>query len=375
MNELVKIDPKEFGLEEKNVKDIEDAFTPKITERDGLAVIYEQVIKKELTPSLCYEASNLRKKLVKVRTGIADIHKTQKAYFLAAGKFCDAWKNKETLPVTQMEEKLSEIEKHFEQIEAERIAKLESERVEKTNKYTEFPTSNLGLMENSVFDSYLVGLKVAYAAKIKVEKEAKAKRIKNERLDKLESDRRNKAMEYRYFWNMPGYEFRKMTDGVFNELMDSLKTSKIEHEKEQKRIKDENERLRQEAEKKEKELEIERKKQAELLVKERAESEAKQKAIEESSRKEREKAEIERKRLESELFEKERKEKEEAKRISEEKLKAEKAPDKDKIVSLISGMVFPEQKLQTIEAIAVYNIINEKFEAFKNWAIKQTESI
>ena len=95
--ELVKVDPKEFGLEEVQVATIEQAFMPKIVERDGYAVIYEQLITKELTKELCNEAGDFRRKLVKVRTGIADIHKTQKAFFLSAGRFVDAWKNKETL--------------------------------------------------------------------------------------------------------------------------------------------------------------------------------------------------------------------------------------------------------------------------------------
>ena len=110
MKELEKINPTEFGLEVSQVETIEQAFLPKIQEREALVAIYDQLIKSELTPELCKEAKEVRLKLVKVRTGIADIHKTQKAFFLAAGRFVDAWKNKETLPVEQMEDKLSEIE-------------------------------------------------------------------------------------------------------------------------------------------------------------------------------------------------------------------------------------------------------------------------
>ena len=85
--ELTKVDPKEFGLDDVQVLTIEQAFAPKIAERDGLAAIYQQVITKELTPELCSEAKQIRLKLVKVRTGIAEIHKTQKAFFLAAGRY------------------------------------------------------------------------------------------------------------------------------------------------------------------------------------------------------------------------------------------------------------------------------------------------
>src|ERR1035437_344824 len=137
MNELAKVDPKEFGLEENQVLTIEQAFLPKIAERDGLAKGYEQLITKEITKEVCSEAGDVRRKLVKVRTGIADIHKTQKAFFLSAGRFVDAWKNKETLPIEQMEERLSEMEKYFEKIESERIAKVEADRKIELSQFTE----------------------------------------------------------------------------------------------------------------------------------------------------------------------------------------------------------------------------------------------
>jgi len=236
--ELVKIDPTDFGLEESQVKTIEQAFLPKITERDGYAQVYDVLIKKELTKELCGEARELRLKLVKTRTGISDIHKTQKAFFLAAGKFVDAWKNKETLPVEQMEEKLSEIEKYFENIEKERIEKLNAERIELINKYTDYPAAKLGEMDDVVFNSYLIGLKVAYDAKIKAEEEAEA-----ERLRLIEVEKENARLKA------------------------------IEDEK----IRKENERLKKEVEEKEKQLiaEIEAKKEAEEKVRKEAEEKEK----------------------------------------------------------------------------------------------------
>jgi len=82
-NEIEKINPQEFGLQETEVQTIEQAFVPKIIERDNLKVIYEQLITGEITPELCAEAKSLRNRLVKVRTSIADIHKSQKAFFFS----------------------------------------------------------------------------------------------------------------------------------------------------------------------------------------------------------------------------------------------------------------------------------------------------
>lgn len=347
--ELQKVDPKEFGLEETQVLTIEQAFLPKIAERDGYAQIYEQLITKELTPSLCTEARELRLKLVKTRTGIADIHKTQKAFFLSAGKFVDAWKNKETLPVEQMEEKLSEIEKHFENIEKERIAKLESDRFAEISKYSEVVPQGLGSMNDKIYETYLKGCIVAYESRIKAEQEQE-----DERLRLIEVEKEN------------------------------LRLKSIEDE----RIRLENEKLKAEAEAREKEIEAERKRQADLLAKQKAEADEKARIEKEKQNKiladieakakiEREKAETERKKLEDELRakqESERKAKEEsdrkeAERIAAEK-KASKAPRKEKLTKWVDSFDIPK-----FENDEMAKEILAKFESFKKWAKLQVENI
>src|SRR3989304_2414236 len=129
------INPKEFGLDKKQGSDIQSAFMPKIVEREALKTLYEQLITRELNAELSAEAGTLRKKLVKVRTGISEIHKTQKAFFLAGGRFADSIKNKEPLPIEQMEEKLFEIEKWAEIQEEKRIFELKAERMEILKQY------------------------------------------------------------------------------------------------------------------------------------------------------------------------------------------------------------------------------------------------
>lgn len=107
------IDPKEFGLDEQQAKTIEQDFSPVISEKNALSEIYEQVITKELTPELCSEARELRLKLVKVRTSTDKIHKSAKAFYLAGGRFVDAWKNKNVQSIELMESKLDEIENYY----------------------------------------------------------------------------------------------------------------------------------------------------------------------------------------------------------------------------------------------------------------------
>ena len=332
MDKLTKVNPTEFGLKENEVVTIEQAFLPKIQEREAISQIYEQLITKELTPTVCKEAKEVRLKLVKVRTGIAEVHKSQKAYFLAAGKFVDAWKNKETIPVEQMEEKLSEIETYFERLEKERLQNLEAERLENVSIYTEFPAANLSLMSEETFNAYLLGCKVAYDAKIKAEQDAET-----EILRLIEVDKENARLKA------------------------------IEDE----RIRKENEQLKQEAERKQKELEAERKKQAEILAKQKAESDAKQRQIEEAAR-------IEREKLQAELKAKSDKEAAELKAKQESELKAKqeaekaaKAPIKKQLQIWVDG--FEIQKI-AIENDATKSI-NEKFEAFKKWAKLEIEKL
>lgn len=314
--EITKIDPKEFGLSEVEVQTIESAFMPKIVERDGLKQVYEELITKEITPELCREAKTVRLKLVKVRTGIADIHKTQKAFFLAAGRFVDAWKNKETLPVTQMEENLQAIEEHYDRIEADRIAKLQEERAAELRKYqdeTAFIPGNLGELTEQVWANYLLGVKTAYEQKIAAEKaaaEAEAARIEAEKAEqeriRVENERLKKEVEeqkkvretrntqlrpyiifirdYEKMINLPEEEYQKELSEVKIgaeqhwefERQEQIKNAKANAEREEK--------VRKEREAHEAELKAERDK-AEAARKElEAKAEAERKAAEEKER-------------------------------------------------------------------------------------------
>lgn len=335
--QILKIDPKEFGLEDQQVQTIEQAFAPKIAERDGLVEIYKSVISKELTPELCSEAKQVRLKLVKVRTGIADIHRTQKAFFLAAGRFVDAWKNKETEPVEQMESNLKEIEEHFINLEKQRKAQLEIERTQQLHQYTEIMPVGLADMQQDVFDAYLNAQKTAHEARIEAERKAEADRIAREKAEAEERER----------------------------------------------IRKENEQLKKEAGERERKAEDERKTHQDEFEKQRKESEAKQKAIEDAARIEREKAEAERAKLQAELKAKadaEAKAKAEQERIEREKAKAmldaAKAPDKIKLQRLVEGIVFPEiPQLTTDDSRRVASDLLQKFEAYKKWAVSQITQI
>ena len=330
---IVKLNPTEYGLKETEAKTIEKAFMPKIIERDALHGIYEKLITEELTPELCIEAKDLRLKLVKVRTGIAEIHRTQKAYFLAAGRYVDAWKNKETAPIEQMEEKCNAIEKYYENMERERKNKLRDERVAELSKYEmDGSLMLLGEMKDEVWVNFLAGAKFQFEQKKEAERKAEA-----ERLAAIEAERQRQ----------------------------------IERDAENERLKKEREELEKKQAKERRKLE------AEKAVAEKARKEAEVKMLAdakiareklEAVQREREKAEAElrAKKAAEEKAIKEAQEKalqEETARIKAEKAAAA-APDKEKILALrkvIYSIEKPKIKTPEAELITnnVFNLLNK----------------
>jgi hypothetical protein len=170
-------------LEESNAATIISAFQPKAIEKDALMQDYEELVKKELTPELCKEFRELRLKFVKVRTGIAAVHKAQKEYFRSGGLFCDALKNKDTLTCEQCESKLKEGEEYFERIEAKRIADLEAERTALLSAYTDILPQGLGQLSDAAFNTYLTGAKVAYDTRVEAERKAEELRVEEEKAE------------------------------------------------------------------------------------------------------------------------------------------------------------------------------------------------
>jgi len=343
--EIAKINPAEYGLQESQVKTIEEAFLPKIIERDGLMKVYETLITEELTPELCVEAKALRLKLVKVRIGIAEIHRTQKAFYLAAGRYVDAWKNKETAPVEQMEEKLEGIEKYYENIEKERKAKLRAERVAELQKYeVDGSLIMLGEMADDVWENYLAGVKLQYENRKAAERKAE-----EDRLATIEAEKKRQE------------EIR-------------LENERLKKEREALEKKQAAERLKFAAEK----AEAERKaKEAEAAM--LAQAKKDREAIE-AARLEKEKAEAEL-RAKREAEARAQREAEE-RAIAEEKariaaaMKAAAAPDKDKLLKLAEDLKsLPLPQVKTSEAQVILSSVHGLIMKINSYIVEKTNEL
>jgi hypothetical protein len=291
----VLVDPKDFGIETGDDKRvlITDVFA--FYEND-----YNEITSHtEITPDVSEKASSLRKKVGKIRTAISKIHKAKKEYWLNGGRSVDSWKNTNTEIVEQKEKKLLEIETHFQRIEQERIAKMRESRIETLKQYevdgTLIPT--IAIMDESTWESFLMGEKLKFEAKKEQERiveeqrlakekadaeEREKMRIENERLkaeakakEELRSKRSNELKPYIIFIRDYNELLSKEESEYQKELSDIKKGAEDhwEHERKEQIKKQAQEEARQNELIKEREAKL--KLEAELKAKQDAEAKAK----------------------------------------------------------------------------------------------------
>lgn len=189
---IVKIDPREYGLEESKAADIAAQFKPMLDRMVELEKEYNEIIQLPIEDvATSRKAKELRLKYVKVRTGTAEIHKAQKAFYLAGGRFVDGWKNAQLFASQGIEEKLEAIEKHQENLEKERIEKLRAEREAALAPYgvENIEMLSLGHMADQVWENFLSGTKANHQAKLDAELLAEAEKIEKEKAEADERER------------------------------------------------------------------------------------------------------------------------------------------------------------------------------------------
>jgi hypothetical protein len=295
--DLVKVDAKEYGIEETKAKQIAEQFKPMLDEMAALEKEYNDIVKMEMSEGKVEMARALRLKYVTVRTGTAKIHTKQKSFYLAAGRYIDGWKNAQVFASQDIEGNLTGIENHFQNIEKERLEKLKEARMVEIRKYfKEGEYSgvgvNLGEMTDDVWDNYIAGTKLNYETKLKAEKEAEAARLEDLRLNTLTNERVGLVAPYTAY-TMPKdvINYREASDKEFNDYKSLLISRKGLDDKQREDQRLENERLKKEAEEKaiaekaekekaDKKLEDERKAKeaAELKLKEKEDADKKAEA-------------------------------------------------------------------------------------------------
>ena len=189
-----EINPETFGLEPVKAQEMVSGLTTAIAERSVLRDAYLDVIELPINAETLPIFKELRLKIVKNRTqGIEKWHKTNKAFYLAGGRFVDAIKNKEVLVNEEMEAKLLEGEKYFENLEKEAKRVLNLERIERIKLYVEDAYAmDFSEMNDYDFDDFVLGKKTRFENEAK-EREAELQRLEDERLAEFEKQKEIKA--------------------------------------------------------------------------------------------------------------------------------------------------------------------------------------
>ena len=341
--EIIQVNPTEYGIAENKATELIGNLPQIQGERKLLEQSYEQVILLDIEDKeTSKKAKELRLKIKDNRTkGIEVWHKTTKEFFLKGGQFVDAIKRKEIAVNERMEEMLESIEKYAENLEKERKAKLNAERIELLEPFDAFVPMglNFGEISDEEFAKIFNGAKLQFEQQQKEEQEAEEKRIADA---KAEAER--------------------------------IEAQRVE-----------NELLKAEADKREKEIEAERKKQADILAKQKAEADkiAKEEAEKQAKIQAEKDAELKTERdakakLEAELqAKKDAEAKAERERLAEidrkakEDAKLAKAPIKKQLNAWVSSFDIPECSIENEKS----KLIKAKFEAFKKWSLAEIESM
>lgn len=200
-NELLKINSEEFWITDEKVNDLIKPFIPQVQKYMEFIPQIEALKKVEnITPEIVAKAKRLRLDIKPIRTQAEKIKTTEKSSYLTAGNVIQKWYNMLLWIISEQEEALEKIEKHFENLEKERIAKLQIERVKLLKPYEVENSENLKLweMEDVVFENFLEGSKKAYLDKKQAEADEKKRKeyeeLENKRL-KEENDRLKKEAD------------------------------------------------------------------------------------------------------------------------------------------------------------------------------------
>ena len=351
-----------YGIEESKAKQLEKVFVPMVEKFKELEEQYNEVISnanKEMTKDVALDATLVKRKYVKVRTGTDETHKIAKQSNLIEGRAIDGLRNLVKFACNDHEESLKKVSDHYEILEAERLQFIRDHRTMQLAKYynEDGPgTGDLALMSDEVWKHYIKSVEVDYHAKREAEILAEKERIAKEKAE-IEEQKRIKAENEKL---KKEAELKRIADEKAEKERERLE--KIERDK---REKEEHERqLKADAERKERlvKQEEERKAHEAILQKERDEKLKIQKELEAKQEEEREIKALDQARIEKE---------------ADEQRKLELAPDKEKLEKWVLGMSIEDIETGNMsnESIEIAIEIRNKYGLFRKWAFVEINKI
>jgi hypothetical protein len=339
--------PELQGVEKSKALQIKQTFEPMTKMLEEFENAYNGVIKeadKGVTEELTRKAKRLRLDIRQVRLRTEEKRKEIKEEYLRAGKAIDGVSNIVKWAVTDKEQKLKNIEEHFERMEeirkeAEAAAKaeLQEKRATILAEYVEDAHErDLATMDEDVWDIYLATKKKDYEDRMAAAEEARKKAEEEARKAQLGQERFEAVVKYSYFIEgLSADGLAEISAEEFDELLKIGEEKRQEHEREQ-------ERLRKEAEEARKREEAAEAKREAQRQEEEAEREKEREAERKRLREEQEKRE----KLEAELSEKRRAEEQAEHERREAEQKALSASDSQKVKALTADLMGLKDKYQ-----------------------------
>ena len=183
---------KELGAPASFADKIEATFSGMANKLREFEPVYSEVVAAyengNFSDELTAKAKRLRLDIAKVRNKVESERKKGKQPYLDAGRAIDGIANIYKAGSNEMERKLEDIEKHFERLEEEKKARLQSERTAALLKLGfDLSHMDLGTMAEEVYNAF-------YSAK---EKEAEDIKLAQEEAEKARIEAEKKAEEER----------------------------------------------------------------------------------------------------------------------------------------------------------------------------------
>ena len=236
----------------ENEKDlILESFSPVVQVLNDFGKQFPEIQAMETGEEKCKKAKRFRIDFGKQITKADTIRKDLKEVSLKKSKAVQTVFNYIKKATEETKEAALEIETHYERLEVARIDAIREEREVELFKYNaDLPFGNLGEMEESVWINYINGVRLNDEAVKEAERKAEAERIEAERIDFLNEERKESILD---LWQFMPEENRNVNFGewaadMWDELVNYLYLAKADYDKEQEKIKADNERLKKESE-------------------------------------------------------------------------------------------------------------------------------
>ena len=183
--EIVRFDPELATIEASKADQIRSTFLPMADMLSKFESAYAEIITEseaEITAELTAKAKRLRIDIGRVRIETEKLRKSEKEEYLRAGKAIDGVSNILKWAVTDKENKLKEIENHFETLEKARLSALQVKRVDELSHYVEDAAErDLAGMDEDVWQAYMSAKKKEHDDRLAAEKQAEADLIAKEK--------------------------------------------------------------------------------------------------------------------------------------------------------------------------------------------------